>query len=340
MINFLNDYSQIAHEAVISCLMAAGKTAFPGYGLDERSDKTAGMIKKLINRDADVHFMISGTSCNKTVIAHALRPYEAVIAVTSGHINVHETGAVEADGHKILTVKGVNGKILPAEILGILETHNNEHMVIPKMVYISNSTETGTIYRKAELEEIAQLCRERGLFLFLDGARLGVALTAAENDLSLADIARLTDVFYIGGTKNGALLGEALVITNDELKINFRYAMKQNGAMLAKGFIIGMQFEALFTHGLLFKLAGHANATAAKLAADLEERGIKPVYPVETNQVFISLPEAMARELAKKYLFETWEKSGDKLIIRLVTSWATEMAEIDQFLRDLDEYKK
>lgn len=340
MISFLNDYSQTAHDKVLSRLIEAGTRSYPGYGLDERSLRAARLIKKLIKQDADIHFMPGGTSCNKTVIAHALKPFEAVIAVKSGHINVHETGAVEASGHKILQIEGRDGKATPGEIIKILETHNNEHMVVPKMVYISNSTETGTIYAKAELEEIAKLCRENGMFLFLDGARLGAALTAAKNDLTLADIALLTDAFYIGGTKNGAMLGEAVVITNDKLKAGFRHSMKLNGAMLAKGFVVGIQFEALFEDGLFFRLAEKANQAAMKLRDGLLNRGIKFRYPVETNQIFVAFPAHIVDSLSRKYLFEIWEEVKDGAVIRLVTSWATKTNEIDAFLTDLDTVNK
>jgi threonine aldolase len=252
--------------------------------------------------------------------------------VTSGHINVHETGAIEACGHKLLTVKGTDGKITPQEIHELFRVHCDEHMVMPKMVYLSDSTEIGTIYTKKELTAISKTCKDLGLYLYLDGARLGVALTAKENDLMLNDIASLTDVFYIGGTKNGALIGEAVVIINPDLKEDFRFSIKQNGGLLAKGFLTGIQFEALFTDDLFFKLAQHANDTASALKEGLKALKVEFASNSPTNQQFIILDNDIITELEKHYLFETWEKNDDKSSIRLVTSWATDMNEVRMFL--------
>ncbi|HBQ43472.1 MAG TPA: threonine aldolase, partial [Lactobacillus acetotolerans] len=241
MYSFRNDYSEIAHKNILDALSKYASEQNVGYGLDSHSSNARKLIRKQIDRDidVDVRFLIGGTSCNKIVISHVLRPFEAVIAATTGHINVHEAGAIEASGHKVITVPSHNGKLLPADITKVVHEHVDEHMVVPKMVYISNATETGSIYTKAELTAISKVCHVHNLILYVDGARLGAALTAIGNDLTINDIAQLTDLFYIGGTKNGTLFGEALVIVNDDLKNNFRHSIKQNGGMLAKGFITG-----------------------------------------------------------------------------------------------------
>lgn len=336
MISFKNDYNKLAHPEILKQLMKYNNDYYDGYGLDEHCEKAKQLIQSHFQRPADIHFLIGGTSANKTVISHCLKPYQAVITVDTGHINVHETGAIEASGHKVLTVKGVNGKITCEEIEEIYLKHVDEHMVYPKMVYLSNATELGTIYTKAELTKISNLCHRLNLFLYLDGARLGVALTAKHNDLSLNDIAELTDVFYIGGTKNGALLGEAVIITNEMIKPNFRYSLKQNGGMLAKGFLIGLQFETLFTDDLFFRLGEDANQKAQTLIKGLKKINIPFEYNSDTNQQFIRLPNDVIDELAKKFAFEVWDRSEKTSVIRLVTSWATTNDEVNSFLHDLE----
>jgi len=337
MYSFRNDYSELAHENILNLMSKAAKEQNIGYGLDNHSDIAKELIKKHINnKNVDIHFLVGGTSCNKIVITHTLKPYEAVISVNSGHINVHETGAIEASGHKILTVKGVDGKITTAEIIKVCKSHTDEHMVKPKMVYISNSTETGSIYNKLELTEISNLCKELDLFLYLDGARLGVALTSDNNDLTINDIANLTDAFYIGGTKNGAMLGEALILINDKLKDSFRHSIKQGGGMLAKGYVTGLQFEGLFKNDLFFKLAKQANATSKILKSGLQNLNIEFAFDSPTNQQFIILDNDIVRQIEKEYSFEVWEKYENKTAIRLVTSWATEKHEVDKFLVYLD----
>lgn len=335
MISFKNDYNKLAHPNILNRLINNNIYYYDGYGLDEHCKKAKQLIQKHLQFQTDIHFLIGGTSANKTVISHCLKPYQAVIAVKTGHINVHETGAIEACGHKILTTNGVNGKITCEEIEEIYLKHVDEHMVYPKMVYLSNSTETGSIYSKQELTKISNLCRRLDLYLYLDGARLGVALTSKKNDLSLNDIAMLTDVFYIGGTKNGALLGEAVIITNDLIKPNFRYSLKQNGGMLAKGFLIGIQFEELFTNDLFFRLGEEANQKADYLVKCLNNIGIYPEYESCTNQQFIKLANSTIDKLATKYAFEVWERNENDSIIRLVTSWATNNQDIDCFINDL-----
>lgn len=337
MISFKNDYSEIAHKNILDLLYKASNEQNNGYGLDDHSMKAKALIKYHLKKEnVDIHFLTGGTSCNKIAISHILRPHQAVISVASGHINVHETGAIEATGHKVLTVKGVNGKITRDEIIDIVRSHTDEHMVMPKMVYISNSTEIGTIYKKNELEEIYSICKELGLYLYLDGARLGVALTSNENDLTLEDIANLTDIFYIGGTKNGAMLGEALVIINEDIKEDFRYSIKLNGGMLAKGFVVGIQFEALFSNNLFFDLAKSTNEKAMLLKNGLQKLGIELEFDSPTNQQFLILDDNVVEQLKKNYKFEIWEKQRNKTIIRLVTSWATTSEAVTTLLDDLE----
>lgn len=310
--SFTNDYSEGAHPNILQAMNDENFIQSPGYGLDNVCEKTKKLIISLIEHDADVHFMVGGTQTNLTVIGSALKSYEAVIAVESGHINVHETGAIEACGHKVLTVKGRNGKILPEEIEKVVLTHCDEHMVYPKMVYISNATEIGTYYLKDELVQIAEMCKKHHLYLFLDGARLGNALCAKNNDLTLQDLAKLCDVFYIGGTKNGALFGEAIVILNDDLKTNFRFSMKQRGGMLAKGKYLGIQFYELLKDDLYFKLAKHANDMAQKIRFCLENRGIPFFCESDTNQIFPILPDSVLGNLEKDYGFSKWESWGKR----------------------------
>lgn len=341
MYSFRNDYSELVHPEILELMKQTLTEQNLGYGLDKHSDLARRLIQeKIRNNNVGIHFLVGGTSCNKIVIAHSLKPYEAVISVDSGHINVHESGAIEASGHKILLVSGENGKITPEKIELVCSKHSGEHMVVPRMVYISNSTEIGTIYKKRELEAIYRKCQELDLYLFIDGARLGVALTADENDLTLADIAEMSDVFYIGGTKNGAMLGEALVIVNPGLKEGFRNTLKQNGGMLAKGYLLGIQFEALFTDKLIFRLARHANEMAMSLKVGLKNLNIKFAFDSPTNQQFIVLDNRIVQALTENYDFEIWEKNKETTTIRLVTSWATTQDAIDSFLQDLEALLK
>ena len=266
---FHNDYNECCHPAVWQKMMHIRSVQMPGYGVDPWCAAAADKIRSLCNAEnAAVHFLVGGTQTNLTVIASALRPHQAVLAAQSGHINVHETGAIEATGHKVVTLPSCDGKLTAAQILEAAEyqLHDEtaEHVVQIKMVYISNTTELGTVYTLRELEELSEVCRRYGFYLFMDGARLGYALTAAENDVTLADIARLCDVFYIGGTKCGAMFGEAVVITNPVIAEDFRYLIKQHGGMLAKGRLLGLQFEALFENGLYFDIAEHANRMAGQ----------------------------------------------------------------------------
>ena len=325
MYSFVNDYSEGAHPRILEALVKANLEQNIGYGEDTHSNQARDYIKKLINNeDVDIHFITGGTQTNLLVISSFLRPHQCVIAVDTGHINVHETGAVEATGHKVVVVPNIEGKLTPEGILKVVKYHSDEHMVKPKMVYLSDSTELGTIYTKEELKAIHRICKENGLYLFLDGARIGAAMTCRGNDLTLADIAELVDVFYIGGTKNGALLGEALVICREEMKEEFRYLIKQRGAMMAKGFIIGIQFEELFREKLFFELAYHANAMAEIIAETLKGCGYSFYAKPSTNQLFPILPDKLLAPLSVNFQYMLQIKTDEShSAIRLVTSWAT-----------------
>jgi len=327
----MNDYSEGAHPRILELLMKANLEQNVGYGEDLHSAKAKEYMKKLLqNKKVDIHFIPGGTQTNLLVISAFLRPHQCVIAADTGHINVHETGAIEATGHKVVAMPCTNGKLTPAAIQEALDYHVGEHMTQPKLVYVSNSTELGTIYSKAELSAIHHLCRNNGLILYLDGARIGSALTSRSNDLELSDIAQLVDVFYIGGTKNGALLGEALVIVKDELKEDFRYLIKQRGAMMAKGFVAGIQFEALFQDNLFFELAAHANEMAEKIATELKKCGYSFYVPPCTNQLFPVLPNDLIEKLSEQFLFSIQAKvDKEHSAIRFVTSWATTQKSVD-----------
>jgi len=333
---FLNDYSELAHPQVLEALKEVGNRQFEGYGLDEHCNGAADLIRDMVgDPDAGVHFISGGTHANLTVISSILRPYEAVVSCDTGHINTHETGAVEAAGHKVCTVRNRNGKLNANDISAVVEYHSDEHMVKPRLVYISQSTEAGTVYKKAELQAISEYCREHDLLLYIDGARLGAAVNSDACDLSYSDIAGLADAFYIGGTKNGALFGEAVVICKEELKHDFRFHLKQRGALLAKGASIGVQFRALFTDSLYDELAKHANRLAAGLAGGIKAHGYELLYETETNQVFPVFADDTAERMRALYGFHDWEKVGDMTAMRLVVSWAAPEGIIDEFLADL-----
>lgn len=340
MYSFRNDYSEGAHPLILNAMNDENLNQKIGYGLDEVCEQAKAMIREQCHApNADVHFLVGGTQANLTVISAALRPYEAVIACESGHINVHETGSIEACGHKVCTAYAKDGKLTADMIRKIVAFHTDEHMVKPKMAYISNATELGTIYYKEELIELHQVCKELGLILFMDGARLGSALMAEGNDLSLADIAEYCDVFYIGGTKNGALFGEAVVICNDELKKEFRYNIKQRGGMLAKGFLLGIQFKTLFENDLFFDLAKQANKCAQRMVHVMKDAGIPFYADSPTNQLFPILPNTLADRISDKYAFQIQEKiDDDHTAVRFVTSWACTDEIIDEFIKDFKAY--
>ena len=334
--SFKNDYSELAHPKVIEALGAVGAKQFDSYGLDEYSQRAAGLMREKIGRaSADVHFVGGGTHANLLVLSSMLRPFEAVIAPCSGHIFTNETGAIEATGHKVISAAVDEGKIGPDEVEAICHRHKNEHMVKPRVLYISQSTENGTVYTKTQLSALSDKCRSLGLYLYIDGARLAPAVNSPACDLSYADIAGMADAFYMGGTKNGAMFGEAVVICSDALKECFRYNIKQRGAMLAKGAAIGAQFEALLTDGLCDKLASHANRVARIMADGAREAGYGFMYPVETNQIFPILPRKAADRLHESYDFNEWGQVGDDVAVRLVASWATPPEAAQELARDL-----
>jgi len=337
MISFKNDYSEGAHPRILKALMESNFEQTEGYGEDGYTIKAVELIKRRIGRDdVDIHLLSGGTQTNLIAISAFLRPHEAAIAANTGHILVHETGAIEATGHKIISIEVNDGKLNASQIKAALDSHTDEHMVKPKLVYISNSTEIGTIYHKAELEQLSRFCRENNLFLFMDGARLGSALCSEGNDLELSDLVTLVDAFYLGGTKNGALLGEALVICRDELKADFRFHMKQKGALLAKGRLLGLQFVELFRDNLYFDLAKYANQMAGLLRDEITKMGLKFLVDSPTNQLFPILPNRLITELEKKYLFHVWSKAdADHSAIRLVTSWATKEEAVLAIIEDM-----
>ncbi|MBR0599682.1 threonine aldolase family protein [Sinanaerobacter chloroacetimidivorans] len=337
MYSFKCDYSEGAHPRILDALFKTNLEQWDGYGEDIYCSRAAALIKENIGRDdIDVHFLVGGTQTNFTAISAFLRPHEAVISAATGHICVHETGAIEATGHKILTKSSADGKLTAELIQEVLDEHEDEHMAKPKLVYLSDSTEIGSIYLKSELEAISSICRKNQLYLYMDGARLGSALTSAENDLTLSSIAALVDAFYIGGTKNGALMGEALIICKEELKTDFRYHMKQKGGLLAKGRVLGIQFEALFQDDLYFKLAEHSNKMADILRKGILEQGYSFLTHSPSNQIFPILPNRLIEELEQKYAFYRWKPIDSfHSAIRLVTSWATEDNFVYQFLEDL-----
>ena len=341
MIYFTSDYTEGCHERILQRLTETNYEQTPGYGTDRHCQAAAGCIKAACAReDADVHFLVGGTQTNMTLIAAALRPHQGAVCAESGHIHVHETGAVEATGHKCLTLPSADGKITAAQVAELVRLHRTdesmEHTVQPKLVYISNPTEYGTIYSLAELEALSAVCRELGLYLFVDGARLGYGLRCRENDLTLADLARLTDAFYIGGTKVGALFGEALVLTHPALKEDFRYLIKQHGGMLAKGRLLGIQFETLFEDGLYWSISDHALRMADILRSALLDAGLPMQVASPTNQLFPIVPDALLEKLRRKYAVTYMNRVDEaRSCIRLCTSWATREADVRAFSEDL-----
>ncbi len=338
MYSFENDYSEGAHPRILEMLIKSNLEQNSGYGEDKHSKRAEEYIKRHMNRsDVDVHFISGGTLTNLLAASAFLRPHRCVISADTGHINVHEAGAIEATGHKVYVAGSTDGKLSPQSIEAAIAYHSDEHMVKPGMVYISNSTELGTIYSKEELADISKVCRENDLILFLDGARLGSALTCKANDMNLSDIAEVTDVFYIGGTKNGALLGEALVIVRDDLKPDFRYITKQRGALLAKGFVTAMQFEILFEGNLFFELGRHANQMAERLEKIIRDLRYSFYIQPCTNQLFPIMPNKVLKLLSEKFKFQ-YTKTIDEehSVIRLVTSWVTTKKAVDLFGDELN----
>lgn len=339
MYSFNNDYSEGAHPRILEKLVSTNLEQTVGYGLDKYCLEAEQLILDHIKSpNSHVHFISGGTQTNLLAISAFLKPYEAVMTVSTAHINVHETGSIEATGHKIITKTTNDGKITPEIIDEFMELHKDEHMVKPALIYISDSTEVGTIYTKAELTKIREKSKEYGLILFMDGARLGTALVSDANDLTMEDIAKLTDAFYIGGTKNGALFGEALVINDEKLNNDFRYMEKQRGAMLAKGRILGIQFLELFKDNLFYELAEHANECAEKIKEALFEKDIEFKYEPESNQLFPIFTYEQIEKLSKDYLFSIDSKVDEEsACVRIVTSWATKEDKVDEFVKAILE---
>ncbi len=340
MIRFESDYLEGALPEVMQALNDTNFAQTPGYGEDEYCDEARALIReKCAAPDAEVHFLVGGTQANMIVITAALRPHQAAIAAVTGHIAVHESGSIEAAGHKVVTLPSEDGKLTAAQIRSCVDAHwadaTHEHMPQPALVYISQPTENGTVYSLAELEAISAVCREKGLILFVDGARLGTALVSS--DVTLADLARLTDVFYIGGTKLGALFGEALVFTNKAIARDFRYIMKQRGGMLAKGRLLGVQFGALMKDGLYERTAKREVTLAMRLRRAFEAKGWPLYYDSPTNQQFPIVPDSDLAKLAEKYTFSHWARVDDThCAVRFCTSWATKESDVDKLIADIE----
>lgn len=332
---FYSDYLEGCHPEILKKLSETNLEQTPGYGVDDYCEAARNTIKNACSApDADVHFLVGGTQTNATVISSILRPFQGVLCADTGHINVHETGAIEHSGHKVLPMPAKDGKITAAQVREAMEAHYNdpspEHMVQPAMLYISYPTELGTLYSKQELTEIKQACSDWEIPLYIDGARLGYGLESEDADLLLKDIAAIADLFYIGGTKVGALFGEALVICNEGLKKDFRYIIKTNGGLLAKGRLLGIQFSTLFRDGLYFKIARNADRLAGKIVDAFRNSGHKFLVENRTNQIFPILEVEDYDKLSKEFGFEFWEKVDDEHIaVRFCTSWATTEEQVD-----------
>ncbi len=339
MYSFKNDYSEGAHPKILNALIESNMTQEEGYGNDTHTNNAISKIKELVgNQNIDVHLISGGTQTNLIAIGAFLRPHEACISANTGHIFVNETGAIEYAGHKVIAVDSKDGKMTSKQIQEVLNSHVNEHVVKPKLVYISNPTELGTVYTKEEMKNLSEFCKSNNLILYADGARLGSALCVKEANLTLSDMCNFTDAFFIGGTKNGALLGEALVIRNEDLKNDFRYHVKQKGALLAKGRLLGIQFEELFENNLYFELASQANEMANLLTSGLKEANCNFLIDSPTNQIFPILENKLIERLEKKFSFYIWRKIDDtNSAIRLITSWATKKEAVLEFI---NEFKK
>ena len=335
MLSFECDYNTGAHPRILEALVSTNMVACPGYGNDEYTAAAKEKIRAACGReDADVRFLVGGTQTNRIVIDSMLKNYEGVIAATTGHISAHEAGAIEASGHKVLTVPGYDGKLRASDVDALIKNFyadgSHEHMVFPGMLYISHPTEYDTLYTKAELSELSALCRHYDIPLFLDGARLGYGLMSRDTDVTLSDIAELCDVFYIGGTKVGALCGEAVVFTHDNAPRHFFSTVKQNGALLAKGRLLGIQFDTLFTDGLYFEISKNAIDRAEDLKRIFAEKGYKFFKNSPTNQQFIVMSDEKIAELSPKVRFEIWERIDARhCAVRFATSWATTSEDIE-----------
>lgn len=343
MLRFECDYGEGAHPRVLERLTATNLEQTPGYGEDAYCAEARELLLSVCAQNADradVHFVTGGTQANALTIAAALKPWQGVLCAVNGHINVHEAGAVEASGHKVLALPACEGKITAELVCEAVDAHRRssarEHMVQPGMVYLSNPTEFGTLYSRAELTALSETCRTLGLLLFVDGARMGYGLMAEGNDLTLPDYANLCDAFTIGGTKVGALFGEAVILTAPVLRTDFRCLMKQRGAMLAKGRLLGLQFLALFEDGLYFRIAAHADALAQRLRQAFEQHGWPLLFDSRTNQQFPVVSTQELARLAERYAFEEWQRMDEgRRAVRFCTSWATSEDAVDALVHDI-----
>ena len=344
-LSFSSDYMEGAHPEILRRLLETNMEKTNGYGLDPYSESAKEKIRAACNcPDAEVNFLVGGTQTNATVIDALLRSYQGVLAPESGHINTHEAGAIEFGGHKVLTLRQKNGKITAEQIREALDAYNNDanhdHMVMPGMVYISQPTEYGTIYSLDELRNISKVCRENRIPLYVDGARLAYALACPENDVTLRDLAELCDVFYIGGTKCGALFGEAVVIPRPGTIPHFFTIIKQHGALLAKGRLLGLQFDTLFTDGLYEKIGQIAIDSAARIRSALRDNGYQIYTETPTNQIFVLIDDDLMQRLSEKVNFGFWEKYDENhTVIRFATSWATAEEDVNQLIMLLSEYR-
>lgn len=335
MISFESDYTTGAHPNILKRLTETNYEFLSGYGTDHYCESAREKIRTACDcPEADVHLLVGGTQTNALVISAMLHDYEGVIAADTGHVSVHEAGAIEYTGHKVLTLPHHEGKLMGKDLKDYLERFyndgNHEHMVFPGMVYISYPTENGTIYSREELEQIYDICRQYEIPLFIDGARLGYGLMSGEADMTLADVARLCDVFYIGGTKVGALCGEAVVFTKNNTPKHFTTVIKQHGALLAKGRLLGIQFDTLFTDDLYWELSRQAIGMADKLKSVLREKGYSFAWETPTNQQFVILENNKMKELREKVAFSFWEKYDEShTVVRFATSWSTTEKDIE-----------
>lgn len=333
--SLMDDYSEGAHPQILEALLRTNSTQQVSYGGDDYSHEARQLIRNKINcteDEADIFFVPSGTSANLISIASCLRPYEAVVTLESGHIACKEAGAIEATGHKLILVPPVDGKMTPTNLQKAIQQNQFfPHMAKPRLLYISNASETGTVYTKREMSNLSALCKQLNLLMFMDGARIGTAMCSKKNDMTFRDIFDLTDIFWIGGTKAGALMGEAIVVKK-ALSEGFVFHLKQHGALLAKGRIMGVQFMELFRSDLFFTLATHANAMAEKISANFEALGHNLVAETETNQVFVTMPQQLAQRLQNRFRFYIWDQLDDgQVVVRIVTSWATDELQVDKF---------
>ena len=333
MFNFRNDYSDICYPEILDYIKENLDQINPGYGVDDHSKNAEKLIKeKLEDENVDIYFIHGGTGANILGASVGMLPQESIISATSGHIEDQEAGAIEACGIKIETIPTDDGKITRKLLEEKYKSFTNEHHTVPRKVYISNTTEVGTLYSKKDLEELYDFCKKHDLYLFMDGARLAHAMANEKSDLKFKDLTKLCDIFYFGGTKNGLMFGEALVIVNNNLKKNFRNLQKQKGAMLAKGFVTGMMFERLFQDDLYIKGAKKAYQMAEKLAQGFEEKGYKLAYEFESNQVFVEISDKDIKKWEEFAYFEVGEKRKDKFVARFVTTYKSQEKEIEEFL--------